>query len=680
MTQNLLDTINNTIQIHMNNFLKKIELSRTDLTSALDQLEKEVFNTLNSHYTDINEAYQENKDILNNFILMIFNEIRMTVEANFQIFKEQLKFTYEHATSQLQKSSQELNDTLKLLKTNFEGVLNKISSDFKQIFAQFKQQKNKTADLLIENILLMIEQNEMQIFSNIIKILDTFTQEFMKESAQINQEVQAQFEKSLLKFQSDLDSFNQKSQENFAKYLDSHKEKITAIKQKIEEILNQLPQDLQKIIASYKDMYLNILSSKIKEINQQIEKTNKNISDESENYKRDLNKLNENTQKIISSYHNEIISIENRLNKLLETTVEEGSKAEIKQILSIITKVKKENGDYQSGLQKSHQKNLQALEKDKNSLLELLQQIPNRLEDEFPTIQQSLGKELSNLQQNTSTNLEKLRSKTDLFGNLDNQIKEFHAVIEKIITDFSKMKKTYDKTLTNSLNELTSLIKSVFSTVDKRIKDDMVAFYKNYEIYMKITIEEMQQTATEILKESPNLTPLTFPELDEAFKTLTSLFETYLRESQEKYQKTIQENRRSLYPSIDSFKTSMDESISQFSMNQNKLVLENQTINQKLMTILNDTFQAQFTEFQDRLDQDLNSLLNANQELIGKIMIKSAKTGSEFFEKSEKTSKESEEVIADFMNRFNVLIRESQPIFNEVIEKIRTELLNKISQ
>jgi hypothetical protein len=123
-----------------------------------------------------------------------------------------------------------------------------------------------------------------------------------------------------------------------------------------------------------------------------------------------------------------------------------------------------------------------------------------------------------------------------------------------------------------------------------------------------------------------------------------------------KYLNLIQENFKSIFTSIDEIGMKLSQNISEFSESQNQLFEKNQSHRNKLLELLKNSFESQFNEFKDIINVDLDSLLKANQEIIGKIMIKTSETGNEFYNKSEITSKKSRETINGFITNINTLL------------------------
>ncbi len=683
MSQNLERLVKKTFKEYISDFIKKIESSRSNLKTYLTKLDKETFQNVANHYNSLNNSYQESKDILNNFIIMIFSEITSTYETNFQIVQQQLNFLYENVVSQFIKSSKQFEESLNGLKTDFNYELKKFSHDLGNYFSQFKQERDNLTDVLVENIQTHIEISEMQVFSNVIKVLDTFTVEFSKESENISQEIQEKFKVSVDKFEKDLNSFNQKIQGNFSKFLSAHEEKITKIKDKIEENLNLILEDQTKLYEKYKIAYIEAFSSETGEVNQEIERIQKEISEKHDNYTEELDKLSNNNQKIFKGITESISKSEGYLRTMLENespTDPEAFRKEIGTVLNTLNNLKKQNQNFQKDLDKTTKNNLQGLLKDKESLDETLDKIPNKLETVFAETNQGLDKEITSKLKEVESNINKMRSKTGLFGNLDEQNKAFRSIAKDISDTYTKMKKTYDKALTNSLKDLTSSIKTSLYTIDKRLKDDMVVFYKNFEDYMSSTIITMKEVSSEILSSSPELSQITLPEIDDAFKNLISLFETHLKDSKERYRELIQVHHNSLIPVIESFEKDTNENISLFESNQEKIFQQNQIQHNQIFKILQESYKSQFSEFEDRINQDLTSLLNANQELISRIMIKSAKTSSEFNEQAEKHSKVSEDLVNEFFKKLETVVINSGLDFQHVSDQIKNQILKQISK
>lgn len=681
MSQNLINSVKNTFKEYLDLLIEKMNNSRNDLSNKINELEEKTLNSTSDHYNNLNDIYQANKDTLNSYTIMIFEEIKSTVEANFQIFRDQIEFLNKNITSELNLKNNDFEDSFNNLKNNFNIDLQKFSENINKFFNEFKKMKISTAELLIEKIQTNIEIDELQAFSKTIEIIKNFKEEFFKEFTTLNQEIGKKFDNSINLFNQKFESINEKTQSTFTQITSNHNQNITTLKENIGNNLDKIIKEQTDLGEKYRNSYLKIMTSNINELNQELENFSKRASETHENYKKEIKDLRKIDQETINNFIESILRSEKQIKNLLETESLDASndfKNEARNVLEIIRGIKNQNERYKLDLDKIHEKSFQSFTKNDNSLRNIFLKSQNVLKDEGSGIIKSFDKNLTKIIKESNAIV--LNSKEKLFKKLDIETKSFYSFLETISNTISQIKKTNEGMLIKSLDELVTINESKFNEFSSRIEEDFINFNKNYENYIASNIENLQKTVSDIISEKTDINPLHFPEIDDLFNNIITLFDKYLKNSREKYQNLIQENFKSIFMSIDEIGMKFNQNISEFNDSQNQIFEKNQSHRNKLLELLKNSFESQFNEFKDRINGDLDSLLKANQEIIGKIMIKTAETGSEFYNKSEKTSKKSRETINGFISNINTLLQQLNLNFDQITTEIQEKIISKISE
>ncbi|MHA1796952.1 MAG: hypothetical protein ACTSVY_00780 [Candidatus Helarchaeota archaeon] len=682
--QDIIESVEKTFKQYLNDFLTNIESSRVNLIENLNKLEEETFETVSKHYQDINEIYSENKDSLNNLILMVFNEIKTTSEANFRVVKEQVKFLHKSTEDQLVQNNNVFIEYFKKLRDKYNDDLKKFSTNMNEFFNQYKKSKISNSNLLLNKIKTNIEIGEMQAFSKIVDAMKIYSEESNKRFSTYNQMIHKNLEESINKFVEELTTFNQESQTYFSTFLSAQAENIQELKSTVEARLNNMIKDQNELGEQFKVDYLKILMSQIKEYSQQTELFLKQASDAHETMKKELNVIEQVNEQTLISFEQRILSAENHLNDLFKGTYsitnDEAFKKEIRNVLEVIKDIRDYNESFKEHLKKNHEKNIKESQKSKNSINKILIKNHKILETGMMDIQKTLDKKIETFLKKFNSNVEDLKSKGDLFGNLDLQIETFNSSIEGIAEEILKIKNSANNNLISILNDLNNRNNEIITNYDKLLKNQIVDFYNKYENYMVSNIKHLHTIASEIISENEEISPLKLPEVDKIFNNVIKIFKEYLVESEEINKKIMDENQNEFFDSCDDLEEKINNNIEQFGIEINTLFEINQTEHQNLLTFFKESYESQFTEFEDRLNQDLISLKNANQDNISKIMIKTAETGNKFFEKVKETSKQSKLLINTFLKTFNSKISEFNLNFSQTMDEVKDIILSKITE
>ncbi|NHI92267.1 MAG: hypothetical protein EAX96_07165 [Candidatus Lokiarchaeota archaeon] len=682
--QNILNSVENTFKQYVSDFLKNVKNSRENLTKELNDLEEQTFQNISKHFQNVNETYNENKDTLNALILMIFNEIKATSDANFQVVKEQVKFLETATVNQLKENNEVFIQYFRKLQTKYNTDLKNFTENMKNFFESVKKTKANYSNLLLDQIRTNIEVNEMQAFSKIIEAMRIFSEESNKQYLKYNQMIQENIQVSINKFLTELTSFNQESQNYFSTFLSAQADNIKELKITVEARLDEMIKIQNTLGEEFKVDYLSILMNQIKSYSESTEDFILNASESHEILKKELDAIEHVNAQTLDGFNERILNTEFKLNEILKKSfsvaTDEAFKKEIKGTLEVIKEIRDYNENFQEHLVKNHEKNLKESQKNKDEINKLLMKNHKILEEGIADIQKNLDKRIDDFLKNFNSNIQDLKSKGDLFGNLDLQIQTFNSSIDSISDELFKIKDAYNKNLINILNELNEQNNTIIAEYDKLLKDQMVIFYNDYEKYMLSNIEGIKKVASDLISQNEIISPLKLPEVDKIFNKTIEIFEKYLEDSEIMNKKVIKENLAMNIKSNEELEGQMIQNIMQFEAEINTLFEINLSEHENLLNFFQKSYESQFIEFEDRLNQDLISLKNANQDNISKIMIKTAETGNAFFEQVNKTSKESKIIINDFLTTFNRTISDFSNNFNNTIEEVKDIILSKISE
>ena len=683
MTESLFESINEAFSQYMQEFKERIMLSQSNLTNALDKLEKKM--DVSKYYCGVHDTYLENKDIVNEFILMIFGEIKSTLEANFQIFKEQLGYLQSSVINELNKSNKTFQTSFNELQKHFFKVIKNFASNTEDGLNQFKKSKANSIDLLSQQIRTNITLNETTAFSELKDVMQNFTEGFSKELKKINQKLKDQFKIFMTELDDKLVAHQKETEKQYSELLNKYEDKVNETITLIEEYLKTITIEQEEISKEFNTEFLDTLNKEKAEFDEEIKKIISSTQDGYKNYRNELVKLTKNKSKVQQVFNDKILKFEAKFNDLLKKKKKDDPlydeiKDYINDILEQIENIKQDNQNYQEELNKIDEKGLNDILKDKDSSLKILNKISTSLKNKIIIIQKELNKRINAITKDFGLKIQDLSSKSDLISTVKDLIKDFREFGKKYMDNLSKFKKLNSDVLKKGLNGLVSINNEAFSSFDKLLIDDVADFVNNLETHTMTNLEKMKTIATEIITESSSLATLDIPEFDQTFNNLVKIFEENIKETQAKYQKIIQENYGPLFSSVDDIILKIKKDISQFENEQKKLLEINMTSHNKFLNVINKTYNMQFKEFEDRIDADIISLVDANQEIIGKIMIKTAETGSDFYDKSQKTSKKTEKAVNEFLTQLKKSVNDFTNDFNATTERIKDLIIVKLTQ
>jgi len=475
------------------------------------------------------------------------------------------------------------------------------------------------------------------------------------------------------------------TEKQYTKLMDKNQKKVDETIQQIETYLQSIVVEQESVSNEFSTEFLDALSKEKAELDDEVKKIIKSTQDGYDEYKGELITLNKNKEKLITIFNEKISNSEEKFNKLLkkkqkDEAIDEHVKEHVRNILAVIVDLKENNINYQGELNKIQNKGLNNALKDKNSVIKNLEKVTTTLNNKIISLHKNLGKRIGAIVKEFGTKMQELSSKSDLISIIQDLMKEFDSFGKKFFDNLSKYKKVNNDVLKKGLNGIIELNNEAFSSFDKELEDDVADFVFNLEKYTMTNLEKMKIIATEIITEKTELATLDIPEFDEVFKNLINIFEDNIKETQNKYQKIITENYGPLFSSVDDIISKIKTDISHFESEQKKLLDVNITSHNKFLEVINNTYNSQFKEFEDRIDADINSLVDANQEIIGRIMVKTAETGSVFYDKSVKTSKKSEQAIESFLSDLRKSMVNFTNDFNETTDRIKDLIIIKLTQ
>jgi len=683
--ENVLDSIQKTFQQYLSEFLDNVETSRKALMDALDHLESETFEKVSEHFQELNDVYNENKDILNNFIMLIFNEIKSTTGASFQVLQEQIKFLHGNAITQLDLNNKSFEEYFEKIQSEYENEVTTFSESISDYFEKFKAKKEEYEHLLIEQITTNIEVHEMETISKIVEVMKIFASKSNEQFKKLNLVIRENLEKAISEFDGELAEFNQKARDFFAQFLTTQEVNVKNIKKMVEDRLNEMVTNQDKVVDEFKETYLNALALQVKGYTQETEKYLKTTADLLQAHKTELGNIDKENQRVLQGLMDLFSASEEKLKKIHETgtfniSTDADFKKVVKTVLNTISKIRDESETLRMQLDVNNQRATKLAAKNNNTMVNILIKNNKALENGIKDIQKALDKKIEAFLKDFNSNINDLKSQGDLFGSLDVQIKAFDSSIDIFSEQFMEIRTKYNEKFTKIMKKLIKQNNGAVATYEKIMKENMVAFYNNYQHYLISNIERIKLIATEIITESPKITPFTLPEVDEIFEQVFTIFGEYLKKSHDENEKIIKKHKSKFLKSLNSIEKGVLTKTSQFQEHLKSLFEATQTEHANLMTNLGESYEAQFSEFEDRITQDLISLKNANQEIISKIMIKSAETSNKFFESAEENSRETRLIINSFLTQFNRMISDFNSSFNRMVDEIKDIIISKISK
>ena len=108
---------------NMLKYQQMIEQSTDTFTQDIQLLERDALDSIAKHLARVSEEYQEKKDLVNEFVILNFNELKSAVEANFQIMKQQLESVNSNDAILLDQTQDAITTNFKELSTKFEMTI-----------------------------------------------------------------------------------------------------------------------------------------------------------------------------------------------------------------------------------------------------------------------------------------------------------------------------------------------------------------------------------------------------------------------------------------------------------------------------------------------------------------------------------------------------------------------------
>ena len=566
-----------------------------NIMGKLKSLEKDTLKAVSKYYGTVSNEYQEKKDIVNEFIVLSFNQLKSTVEANFNAIKEQMQSLHKAEATLLDNSQENMVEQLHEAKKEFHHQTINVIKEVNRLLESYKKARVESLELLVTLIKTDSKIKETLAFSSLQDVARTFSHLLIDELGKINEEINKNFDKitkPIVKTLADL----QKSSKN------SITTSISRLELATNEFKSKINDSLASLLASH-----NLL---IEEKKTPVTRIVQEQSIEFQSLMKEVHESLELVQKLVK----EAIGTENKSKIAPENTA----------IYKEFTKLKKKLFDIEENL------------KEKTNSIET--NIDNRIGD--------FTKEFKN-------KMTILFSSTDFEESIDEYIEMHKTNLQKFNKTLNSLDELQEGALKGILTNVLSVNSKGFNKISDFVDQELdtkLSEFKSREEEAKEYISEMAGT---LAKEEEIPNGKTIKVYEDLFGNLDTGIGEQLSIIDARYSSLFKTQFKDLFNKIEGIEKNMQEKFEKYIDKQSKSFDAQQIKQTELIKRFKLKMEGQLREFHERLNLDVRSLLDANQEIVGKIMVKSAETGSEFNVKAENSEEMTRRLMDDFFNNLS---------------------------
>ncbi|MBD3353881.1 MAG: hypothetical protein GF364_20530 [Candidatus Lokiarchaeota archaeon] len=165
------------------------------------------------------------------------------------------------------------------------------------------------------------------------------------------------------------------------------------------------------------------------------------------------------------------------------------------------------------------------------------------------------------------------------------------------------------------------------------------------------TIKNIKEIVKQIAAEDKNYPRISVNSYQNMISRLRDYFQEKYDERSQRYETLFKERFGSSFKNIDSMLENLEEIIDNHKDAQEKHISDIQNKNTEKVQDLKETLELQLKELSDRIESDIKSLLRANKEILGKIVVQYAQFGNDTSNISEEIQKTIIKLSMDFIKK-----------------------------
>lgn len=663
-------------------YQQMVEQSTDTFKQDVELLERDTLASITKHLTRINEEYQEKKDFVNEFVILNFTELKSTVDANFDIIKQQLGSLVKNDAMLLDQTRDAITENFNDLSGKFEATVNKVLDSISKAHASFKKAKTEGIKLLLAQIKTSKELNEVFTMSNFTKIMETFATELIQKPRVINESIRGKTDGIRVPLMETLDRFEETSNANLNEFMQTHQKQSKKLKADLQKSLDKVLDAQEKLSLGARISFLKAIKDEAGEAVDKFKTVQKRLSKDFNEYIEEINGFTKKSLGTIDDFSNDLKKAKQKLDGILKSVPAENEdlNKNVKEAIALVENLGGKNKDYKKDLGKVHEKGLNKVARDSNECMEECKDSIESINKKMDAIEKTVEKKQNTISNEFKEKFSSIFSKENLENVLDNQTEFFRSFIQNFSGVMNNLKEMQESLINKAIEDLTVLNVESFSELEQSLRNEITAFIEYFKTLGGETSKSIKGIASSIASEEDSIQSQELKEYKDMLLDLSAYFEESMAKAQQSYERLFKNQYGTLFKSFDDMAGKFSNTVEHFKKEQEVALKESTASNANLVAKLKDVLDAQLKEFDERIQLDLESLMNANQDIVGRIMVKSAETGSEFNTEAEKTANKNKEIVYTFLSDIEHRMENFQFIFGKVLEQIQDRIMEKLAK
>ncbi len=289
-----------------------------------------------------------------------------------------------------------------------------------------------------------------------------------------------------------------------------------------------------------------------------------------------------------------------------------------------------------------------------------VQQAQNDMQGVIEQTTKALQKTQKKVGDAASARLDDIFARADLDPVLAGQREDFQAFMDRVTSLLAEVRTALEKYHAGALEDVTRRNHESFSAIQTEGKAELERLDQVLGTHAQAVLERTRDMALRVtldeggLPASKQPIPADTPALDETLagelgQRVVEAFQAATETLQAQYRATFEAPLGPLFTSTEAIASELDELLGTYASDQVHAFEENRAAREAATSRLGTALDAQLQEFRDIIDLDLAALLRASQEIIGRIMVKSAETSSTFGEVADESLAQGRAVVEEFI-------------------------------
>ncbi|MBD3187030.1 hypothetical protein GF325_09400 [Candidatus Bathyarchaeota archaeon] len=604
-----------------------------------------------AHYSIINEGYQEKKDVINEFVLLGFDQVKTTVDATVETMKHQLASVNQIQAEMLIGEQEEVLELLNDARSSFQTSLKSLITGLLDGFSSFMENRHKSITLLLNHIEKEGQLNRFYATSEIVKLVESLARKVIDDPQHLMEKMEKESRNYYSATFDLLDSKVQEWKERFDYSMDEakneHENSINQFKQYLENSSNNVSKSIHEMLESTK----NVISSKNGDMLDHIEgakgRVNHHATELNEEITRHANQLDRHFRVFLK----ENTRIKDELKKDINGIQNVELRRNIEKILDLVDDIESKSTDFTRSVAKTTDRTTKRITNDIHSFEDGCDTAGKMVEKHAT----EAGKQLSKVNQSF---LEEMTKKIEAMvkqEGFEKHLKHHRDSLANLERDFltivDRLREIEKSAMDSFTSGILGMISGIFSQLETKIHDGLSILKDSLDENGAESIERIKEITRNIAKENKEITIVPEDHFLSKLSDLTTSFNEHLVQLKDAYNYLFQKQHYQLSQSFDTMKEAITGQAKQYHDTQEVILDTIKEETKQVVHRVKDMMAEQLKEFNDRLAIDAQKLVEANQEVIGKMMVKSARTGNEFSTLMENTMKQSEEKVRKIIER-----------------------------